>query len=159
MNKNTTHEDISSPSCYGLQNDNWMQTFICNQPVTKLRVASPAWGKLSVAIRTVVDSSTQTPTISCKNMQFRHQICQLTTNQTRVVTANSHTFCGEKYLAHSIRMWTFSHYNFYWLLRTCLYTWCQVQQLVTITISNFFCHAVTPILSTIISWQSTNESS
>jgi len=31
-------------------------------------------------------------------------ICQLTTNQTRVVTANPHTSCGEKYLAHSIRM-------------------------------------------------------
>ena len=78
-----------------------MQTFICNQPVTKLRVASPTWSELSVAIRTVVDLSTQTPTILCKNMQLRHLICQLTTNQTRIATANSHTFCGETYLAHS----------------------------------------------------------
>jgi len=82
-----------------------MQTFICNQPDTKSTVASPTWSELSVATLTFVDLSTQTPTILCSNMHFRHLTCQFATDQTRVATAKSHTFCGETYLPDSTRMW------------------------------------------------------
>jgi len=130
MNKKTNvWRQTASTSRCGLLNDIWMQTFIWNQPDTKSTVASPTWSELSVVILTFVDLSTQTPTISCSHMQFRHLICQLATDHTRVVAVKSHTFCGDTYLAHSTRMWALSHYNFYRLLSICLYTWRQCNNL------------------------------